>query len=177
MPDATGTADDIWRDLVAGADRGRTANPVLDPDDHSPVAVVLTCSDARVPPSLVFDEPRNRLFEVRVPGGGLDDTVREAIDFAVDHLHVPLVVVLGHENCAAVGLAVETRDAGTEPGTLGATVAAIRRSVGDASAGDAIAAHVRSTVADLRTTIGDAATVVGAITHLGSGRLEVVDTD
>ena len=170
-------ADEIWADLQAGADRGRTVNPVLDPDDHSPVAVVLTCSDARVPPALVFDEPRNRLFEIRVPGGGLDDTVREAIDFAVDHLNVPLVVVLGHESCAAIGLAVETRDAGTTPGTLGATVAGLRRTIGDAPADDAIAAHVRATVADLREVLGDGATVVGAITHLGSGRLEVVDTD
>ena len=58
----------------------------------------------------------------------LDPTL---IDFAVDHLHVPLVVVLGHENCAAVALAADVRDGVVESGSLVATVAGLRATIGD----------------------------------------------
>jgi len=127
-----------------------------------------------VPPALVFDQPRNRLFEIRVAGGLLDGNVREAIDFAVDHLHVPLVVVLGHENCAATALAADVRDGVSEPGPLASTVARLRATIGDAHGVDAVRAHVRATVADLRVTLGPGATVIGAITHPGTGDLEIV---
>ena len=167
-------ADAIWDDLVAGAGRGRQAHPVLDPDDHSPVAVVLTSSDARIPPALVFDQPRNRLFEVRVAGGVLDTSVREAIDFAVEHLNVPVVVVLGHEGCPVVQLACDVRDGRRDAGPLRSTVDRLRATIGDADGIDAVRAHVRATVDVLRGDLPEETTVVGAVTHLGSGDLEVV---
>ncbi len=170
MADASG----IWHELVEGAGRGHQTHPVVDPDDHSPVAVVLTCSDARIPPALVFDQPRNRMFEVRVAGGLLDANVREAIDFAVDHLHVPLVVVLGHENCAAMKYASDVRDGNDVPDMLPTTVAGLIRSIGPATGLDAVRAHVRTTVDDLRASLTATATVVGAVTHLGTGDLEII---
>jgi carbonic anhydrase len=170
MADASG----IWHELVEGAGRGHQTHPVVDPDDHSPVAVVLTCSDARIPPALVFDQPRNRMFEVRVAGGLLDANVREAIDFAVDHLHVPLVVVLGHENCAAMKLAVDVRDGNEAPDVLPTTAAGLIRVIGAATGLDAVRANVRATVDDLRGSLSPTATVVGAITHLGTGDLEII---
>jgi len=167
-------ASTIWNELTAGAGRGYQTHPVIDPDDHSPVAVVLTCSDARIPPALVFDQPRNRLFEVRVAGGLLDANVREAIDFAVDHLHVPLVVVLGHENCAAMKQAVDVRDGTVESGILPTTTDGLIATIGDATGLEAVRTSVRTTVADLRASLTATATVVGAVTHLGSGDLEIV---
>jgi carbonic anhydrase len=171
---AASDAAGIWAELTAGAHRGHQTHPVVDPVDHSPVAVVLTCSDARIPPALVFDQSRNRLFEIRVAGGLLDDAVREAIDFAVDHLHVPLVVVLGHEHCAAMKLATDVRDGRVAPDTLPTAVAGLRAVIGDAQGIDAVRTHVRETAATLRSELGPSATVVGAVTHLGSGDLEIV---
>ena len=173
-PDPTSDAPGIWSELVEGAGRGRQTHPVVDPHDHSPVAVVLTCSDARIPPALVFDQPRNRLFEVRVAGGLLDANVREAIDFAVDHLHVPLVIVLGHENCAAVKLAADVRDGAVDSEILPTTTAGLIATIGDAVGLDAVRESVRTTVDDLRASLTPSATVVGAVTHLGSGDLEII---
>lgn len=71
-----------------------------------PLAVVLSCSDSRVPPELVFDQGLGDLFVIRVAGNVVDDVTLGSIEYAVEHLHVPLVVVLGHERCGAVSAAV-----------------------------------------------------------------------
>jgi carbonic anhydrase len=73
---------------------------------QKPVAIILGCSDSRVPLELVFDQGFGDLFVIRVAGnsGGTDDL--GSIEYAVDHLHTPLVVVLGHENCGAVTAAL-----------------------------------------------------------------------
>jgi len=67
-----------------------------------PYAVVLGCSDSRVPPELVFDEGLGDLFVIRDAGHVVDDDVLGSIEYAVEHLHVNLVLVLGHEKCGAV---------------------------------------------------------------------------
>jgi carbonic anhydrase len=77
-----------------------------------PFAAVLSCADSRVPPELVFDQGLGDLFTVRVAGHVLGADVRASLHFAVDELRVPLVVVLGHERCGAVGLAVDALRAG-----------------------------------------------------------------
>ncbi|HMP01080.1 MAG TPA: carbonic anhydrase [Gemmatales bacterium] len=71
-----------------------------------PHAVVLGCSDSRVAPEVVFDEGLGELFVVRQAGHVADDDTLGSIEYAVAHLHVPLVVVLGHEHCGAVTAAV-----------------------------------------------------------------------
>jgi len=67
-----------------------------------PFAVVLGCSDSRVPPEILFDQGLGDLFVVRVAGNVPDDEVIGSIEYAVHHLHTPLVLVLGHEKCGAV---------------------------------------------------------------------------
>jgi carbonic anhydrase len=67
-----------------------------------PFAVVLTCSDSRVAPELLFDQGLGDLFVVRVAGNVVDPDVIGSIEYAVDHLHTQLVIVMGHENCGAV---------------------------------------------------------------------------
>lgn len=71
-----------------------------------PFAVILSCSDSRVPPELVFDQGLGDLFVIRDAGNILDDIVIGSIEYAVGHLDVPLVIVLGHEDCGAVTAAV-----------------------------------------------------------------------
>lgn len=67
-----------------------------------PMAVVIACSDSRVPPELVFDEGLGDLFVIRTAGHVLSDLELGSVEYAVEHLKVPLVVVLGHERCGAV---------------------------------------------------------------------------
>nr|WP_320011641.1 carbonic anhydrase [uncultured Desulfobulbus sp.] len=69
---------------------------------QDPVAVVLTCADSRVPPVDVFDQGLGDVFVVRVAGNIINDQILGSIEYAVAHLHTPLVMVMGHSSCGAV---------------------------------------------------------------------------
>ncbi len=71
-----------------------------------PFAVIIACADSRVAPELVFDQGLGDLFVIRNAGNLLDDHVLGSIEYAVEHLHTSLVVVLGHSKCGAVTAAV-----------------------------------------------------------------------
>lgn len=73
---------------------------------QAPFAIVLTCSDSRVAPELCFDQGLGDLFVIRNAGNVLDDHVIGSMEYAVEHLHVNLIVVVGHEKCGAVSAAV-----------------------------------------------------------------------
>jgi carbonic anhydrase len=79
---------------------------------QQPYAIVLSCSDSRVAPEIVFDESLGRLFVVRVAGNVIDPVVLGSIEYAAEHLHTHLLVVLGHEGCGAVKA---TLDGGVPP--------------------------------------------------------------
>lgn len=72
-----------------------------------PFAIILTCSDSRVPPELIFDQGLGDLFVIRNAGNVIDEHVLGSIEYAVHHLGVNLVVVMGHEFCGAVGAAMK----------------------------------------------------------------------
>src|SRR5947208_9005654 len=76
--------------------------------DQHPFAVIVSCSDSRVPPEIVFDQGLGDLFVVRVAGNVIDDHGLGSIEYAVDHLGARLIVVLGHQSCGAVKAAKET---------------------------------------------------------------------
>ncbi len=69
---------------------------------QAPTAIVLSCSDSRVAPELVFDQSLGDLFVVRVAGNVADKHALGSIEYAAEHLHAGVVVVLGHEKCGAV---------------------------------------------------------------------------
>lgn len=69
---------------------------------QQPIAAILCCSDSRVPPEIIFDQGLGDLFEIRNAGNVLDDHVIGSVEYAVKHLGVKLVIVMGHENCGAV---------------------------------------------------------------------------
>ncbi|MFE6286316.1 carbonic anhydrase [Streptomyces sp. NPDC057877] len=77
-----------------------------------PFAVVLGCVDSRVPPELVFDQGLGDLLTVRSAGEVLDEAVLGSIAYGVLELSIPLVMVLGHQSCGAVGAAVEADETG-----------------------------------------------------------------
>lgn len=67
-----------------------------------PMAVVVTCSDSRVSPELIFDQGIGDLFVIRTAGHAVGDYELASIEYAVEHLGVKDVIVLGHENCGAI---------------------------------------------------------------------------
>jgi len=67
-----------------------------------PFVVILSCSDSRVPPELIFDQGLGDIFEIRNAGNVLDEHVIGSIEYAVMHLGVKLVVIMGHQDCGAI---------------------------------------------------------------------------
>jgi len=95
-----------------------------------PFAVILSCSDSRVPPEIVFDQGLGDLFIVRVAGNVINDEVLGSLEYAVDYLGIRLIVVLGHQSCGAVKAAKETIAANsTAPGHIESLVQAIKPAV------------------------------------------------
>lgn len=94
---------------------------------QKPFAVVLGCADSRTPPELLFDQGIGDLFVVRVAGNVSEPATIGSIEYAAEHLGVPLVVVLGHHGCGAVKATCEAK--GPVEGNLGAIVKEIRPGV------------------------------------------------
>jgi len=136
-----------------------------------PFAIILGCSDSRVPPEQVFDRTVGDLFVIRVAGNVVDDVDLGSIEYAADHLHVPLLVVMGHERCGAVTAAVE----GGEPhGHVGAIVKRIAPAVAEArkQPGDLVDNAVRANVRDVVASIRKEASVLAELEH--EGKLKIV---
>jgi carbonic anhydrase len=92
-----------------------------------PYAIILSCSDSRVPPEIVFDKGLGEIFVVRVAGNVPDPIILGSIEYAAEHLGSPLVMVLGHERCGAVIAAVDAK--GKPEGNIGAIIKAIAPAV------------------------------------------------
>jgi carbonic anhydrase len=71
-------------------------------EGQKPFAVVISCSDSRLPPELIFDQGLGDIFSIRTAGNVIGDFELGSIEYAVEHLHCKLIVVLGHENCGAI---------------------------------------------------------------------------
>jgi carbonic anhydrase len=121
-----------------------------------PFAIILSCSDSRVPPEMVFDEGLGDLFIVRVAGNVLNDEGLGSIEFAVDALAARLILVLGHQSCGSVDAAMNTVAAkGKAPGHIQSLVAAIKPVVDSTPKGDLdtmIKANVKHVVDALRSS-------------------------
>ena len=110
--DVEGTASGVWSRMLAGNRRfaeGKLEHPNRSVeareatiDTHEPEAAILSCSDARVSPDIIFDAGIGDLFTVRTAGQVIDDAVIASLEYAVDVLGVRLLVVLGHQNCGAI---------------------------------------------------------------------------
>src|SRR5208282_39307 len=108
------SAAEVWDSLMAGnrrfvAGKPRTRDLVSLRNKlasgQSPKAIILSCSDSRVGPELVFDQTLGDIFVVRTAGNIADKVALGSIEYAVEHLHSPLLVVLGHQKCGAVNAA------------------------------------------------------------------------
>ena len=138
---------------------------------QSPHAEILSCADSRVPPELIFDQGLGDLFIIRVAGNVVSDTELGSLEYGAEHLHVPLLVVLGHQHCGAVTAAVE---GGEAEGHIAALVNLLRPAVektrglpGD-HVENAVTANVEMVVKQLRTSTPVLAKLVS------EGKLKVV---
>ena len=93
---------------------------------QAPHAIILSCADSRVAPEIILDQGLGDLFDVRVAGNVASDTEIASIEYAASHLHTPLLVVMGHQNCGAVTAAAET---GHADGHLPSLIALIRPAI------------------------------------------------
>jgi len=174
--------------FVAGAPRSQPfgARTARLANGQCPFGVVLGCSDSRVPVETVFDQEPGNLFVVRVAGNFLNADGLGSIEFAVDLLKSKVVVVLGHENCGAVGAALKyVRDGIEQPGHIqhlvNALAPAVRatRGIGDDWHASAVAENVELTVRAVLTRsriIADAVergdvAVVGGIYSIRTGNV------
>jgi carbonic anhydrase len=106
--------------LTAGNARfvaGRAEHPRQDPQSRltvaggqHPFATILTCSDSRLPPEVIFDQGLGDLFVARVAGNVVDDEILASIEYSVIHLGSTLVMVLGHDHCGAVKATIDALD-------------------------------------------------------------------
>ena len=105
--------------LLEGNRRYVANQSALDESEHrrvqvapaqAPFAAILSCVDSRVPPELVFDQGLGDLFVIRTAAQVLDKAVLGSLEFGVAELHIPLIVVLGHQHCGAVKAAIEILD-------------------------------------------------------------------
>lgn len=159
-------------------------------EGQMPFAIILGCSDSRVPLEIIFDQGLGDIFVVRVAGNIFDDAVvLGSIEFAAEVFHSPLLLVLGHAQCGAVTAAIEAvRHNKTAPGKIGEIVQAIRPVVEQVQGqpGDwldnAVRANVRHVVkqlqnADWLKTFQSAGTlkIVGAYYALQNGQVELLD--
>lgn len=77
---------------------------------QKPHAIILSCSDSRVPPEIIFDQKLGEIFVIRTAGEAVDDNVVASIEYAVMHLGSRVLVVMGHSSCGAVNAALQTLD-------------------------------------------------------------------
>ena len=137
-----------------------------------PFAIVVGCADSRVPPEIVFDQGLGDLFVLRVAGNVIDDHSLGSIEYAVDHLAVRLIVVLGHQSCGAVKAAKDTIAAKSEaPAHIQSLVTAIRPAV-EATVNSDLETTVKANVNDVVQAVRSSTPVLKA--KVDSGELRVL---
>ncbi|WP_270254501.1 carbonic anhydrase [Kocuria marina] len=190
---------EAWRELREGNARfisGDTLHPHQDAQrrkdlaqSQKPFAVIFGCSDSRLAAEIIFDLGLGDAFVIRTAGQVIDNAVLGTLEFAVDVLHTPLIVVLGHDSCGAVTATNDSVDSGNLPrGFQRDLVEHIMPSVlesrrnGGTTVDDAVVENTKQAAArlmDQSRSLADAISrgdtaVIGACYHLEDGRAELV---
>ena len=127
--------------------------------NQKPFAVIVGCSDSRVPPELIFDATLGDLFVVRTAGEVVETVALGSIEFAIEHLGTRLIVVLGHQHCGAVSAAVS---GATAAGDISNVLKAIQPAVREAKdqSGDSIENAVRANAHNIATRLQSTGPVI-----------------
>jgi carbonic anhydrase len=174
-------ADEALKRLIAGNQRyvnSTMAHPNQTGErrgdvaqSQKPFAIIVSCSDSRVPPEVLFDQGVGDLFVIRSAGQVVTEVGIGSIEYAVEHLGSPLIMVLGHERCGAVKA---TADGGEAPGSIGSICGLIKPAVDKAKAqggGDLVDQAVRNNVANVADKIAASPLIRKA---LASGEVKIV---
>jgi carbonic anhydrase len=185
-------ADSVLRELKAGNEHHvgkRYQHPHQSAErqrelasSQHPHATILSCADSRVAPEIVFDQGLGDVFDVRVAGNVAGDTELASIEYAAEHLHTPLLVVMGHQKCGAVTAAAEAGEAkGHLPSLLEMIRPAVQKARGQPGdlVDNAVRINVENVVRQVRTSkpvLGPLVDrsellVVGAVYSLDTGRV------
>ncbi|WP_394941516.1 carbonic anhydrase [Psychromicrobium sp. YIM B11713] len=192
---------DAWTKLRDGNQRfinGNSQHPNQDAahreslvKQQNPFAVIFGCSDSRLAAEIIFDLGLGDAFVVRTAGQVIDLAVLGSIEYSISVLGVPLIVVLGHDNCGAVAATKEAVDSGEMPhGYLRNLVERITPSVlasqrdGGQDVNDYMVEHIKQTTARLvetSRTVAEAidrheVAVLGLAYRLEEGRAELVNS-
>ncbi len=174
MTNPTKTPAKVWNEMVRGNERfvsGEPNHPRQDVERRTelamaqaPHAALFGCSDSRLAAEIIFDKGLGDLFVVRNAGQIISDSVIGSLEYAVSVLNVPLILVLGHDECGAVAAAIESQaaDAPALPphieSLISKIVPAVRRVAGNEtgaidietiSSTDVGREHLRETIAEL----------------------------
>lgn len=159
-------------DALAGQPVGQARRSELS-TGQAPYAIVLSCADSRVPPEIIFNTGLGELFVVRAAGEVADRSIIASVEYGAEHLHSPLLVVMGHESCGAVKAAIETK-ASLGP-NLDYLVKAIRPAVEQTKGGDEKAQLTAAIMANVEQVINDMLGKSAILKHLaGEGSLQIV---
>src|SRR5438105_426200 len=139
--------------------------------DQKPFAVIVSCSDSRVPPELVFNVGLGDVFVIRTAGEVVDAIALGSIEYAVEHLGTSLIVVLGHQRCGAVAAAVSgARETGKIPDVLKAIRPAVEETKG--KPGDPIDNAVRANAVDIAKRLQSTGPIIAP--RVQSGKVRVL---
>jgi carbonic anhydrase len=183
---AAPTADQAWDSLMEGNRRFVAGKPQARAlvslrrklaAGQSPKAIILSCSDSRVGPELVFDQSLGDVFVVRTAGNVADAVALGSIEYAVDHLHSPLLVVLGHQKCGAVNAACSGEKMPSQ--NLDAVVEKINPAVAQAKtyakADDLVESAIKENVhQSAKDVLANSEIIRGAVS---SGKLKVIEAE
>jgi carbonic anhydrase len=185
-PRTTLTPDQALAALKEGNDKFVTDSPVRSVQGRerrleiargqTPFAVLVSCSDSRVPPELLFGRGLGELFIVRNAGNTVDTAALGSIQYAVAELGVPLILVLGHERCGAVDAAVQVvKNNASFPGAIGQMIEPIVPAVIKAQSqpGDLLDNAVRENVRRVTNRLRTASEPI-LLEPLRAGKLKIV---
>ncbi len=190
----TQTPGEVWADMVRGNERFISGEPLHPRQDverreqlasaQHPSAVLFGCSDSRLAAEIIFDKGLGDLFVIRNAGQVISESVIGSIEYAVAVLHVPLLVVLGHDECGAVRAAIDSAqpDAAPLPPHIAQLIAPIAPAVQRVAAAEGLGAdglpdpvevgreHLRDTVAELLegSELISAAVAAGTLAVVGA---------
>ena len=157
---------------------------------QKPFAIVITCSDSRVPPELLFDQGLGDIFVIRVAGNVVDPIALGSIEYGAEHLNSPLLVILGHSNCGAVKATLDSN--GKAEGNIGAIVKKIAPAAKTAkkkggTADQVFETAIHENVKNVYKDVMAKSTIIPELVHegklkvvaaeymLASGKVEMID--
>lgn len=174
----------------AKKDIGDSRRKELTKGQH-PFATVITCSDSRVAPELIFDQGLGDIFIIRVAGNVVEPTTLGSIEYGVEHLKTPLLVIMGHEYCGAVKATLDLK--GRPDGNIGAILKKILPAANaakkagkdkDATLDLAIQENVKNTYKDImkskivKELVHEGKLkIVAAEYRLGNGQVEMIELE